>query len=107
MKLQRSAHAEVSLRFLEDRLGSAALEIPDHLKGETHPPKKTHPIKTQFAQTISELFEQIVPSCPLKISEQVAERVCANCLCKLFLFGWVVSQVGRLSLNLDGRKRAF
>ena len=30
------------------------------------------------------------PHFPFKISKKQAERVCADCLCKLFLFGWAL-----------------
>ena len=46
-------------------------------------------MKAEFTQTISEQSVQTVPSFPFKISRQLAERVCGNCLSKLLLFGWV------------------
>ena len=65
------------------------------------PTRKKPPtqIKTQFAQTISEQFVQTVPPFPFKMSRKQAKRVCANCLCKLFLFGWVVFWGGSPSLE--------
>ena len=63
--------------------------------------KTTHPNKNslhkQFAQTISGKFVQTVP---LLNKQKTDKRVCANCLCKLFLFGWVVFGGG--SPSLDG-----
>ena len=77
-----------------------------HFKGRRPTPKNTPPPKkmsfaqtvcansfvcfllivkgkeAQFVQIVPKLFAQIVSNCP--------EIVCANCLCKLFLFGWVV-----------------
>ena len=54
--------------------------------------KTTHPNKNslhrQFAQTISGQFVQTVPIFP-KNKQKTDKRVCANSLCKLFLFGWV------------------
>ena len=69
-------------------------------EGETHPKKPPTQIKTQFAQTISGQFVQTAPPLPFKISRKQAERVCANCLRKLLLFGWVVFWVGCLPLIL-------
>ena len=56
-------------------------------------------IKALLTQTISGQFVQTVPSFPLKISRNQAERVCTNCLCKLFFFWWVFFWVGRFPLK--------
>ena len=55
--------------------------------------------KKLFAQTISEEFIQTVPPFPFKISIIQAERVRANCSCKLFLFGWFFWGGGLPSLD--------
>ena len=72
------------------------------MKGRPTQKKTPTQIKTQFAQTISGQFVQTVPPLSFKTSrkeaEEFAQTVCANCLCKLFLFGWVVLWVGRLPL---------
>ena len=60
------------------------------MQGRPTPKRPPTQIKAQFAQTISGQLVQIVPSFPFKMSRKQAERVCANCLCKLFLFGWVL-----------------
>ena len=84
--------------------------------------KTTHQNKNslhkQFAQTISGQFVQTVPLFPLirgpqmggqiphlrpfpfKISRKQIKTVCANCLRKLFSFGWVVFLGGSPSLDL-------
>ena len=69
-------------------------------EGETHPPRKPPTqIKAQFVQRISEQFGQIVPLFSLKASRKQQERVCANCVCKLFSFGWVFFWGGLPSHN--------
>ena len=56
-------------------------------------------LRKQFAQTSSGQFVQTVPLFPFKKKQKTDKRVCANSLCKLLLFGWVVFWVGRLPLK--------
>ena len=61
--------------------------------------KTTHPNKsTVCANNFGTICTNCRPPYPFKISRRHAKRVCANCLCKLFLFGWVVFWVGHLPL---------
>ena len=70
-------------------------ESSGHLIMKAKPAQKEHPlqIKAQFAQTISEQFVQTIPLFPLKCPEN-GRSVCANSLCKLFIWvgvflGWL------------------
>ena len=67
---------------------------------QNNPPQNTiHPNKSTACATI---FGIVCANCPpplsYKLSRKDAERVCANCLCKLFLLGCFIG-VGWLSLK--------
>ena len=66
------------------RIAARSLADNSH-EGETHKPSKKniHPNKITVCTIISE--QTASPPFPLKISRKQAERVCANCFCKLFL----------------------
>ena len=59
------------------------------LQGKPSPSKRKQ-VPAQFAQTISEPVVQVVHSFRLKVSKQLAERDCTNCLRKLSVFGRVL-----------------
>ena len=68
-------------------------------EGETHPKKKTtHPNKNTVCANNFGTVCTNYPPFPFKTSRKGGSEVCANCLCKLFLFGWVVFWVGRRPL---------
>ena len=49
-----------------------------------HPPKQKQSLRKLFRNNLYKWS----PPCPFKTSRRLAERVCANCLSKLFLFPW-------------------
>ena len=87
----------LNAKVMPELFGSQSLEIPH--EGETHPTKTPTQLKAQFAQTSSEQFVQIAPPLSFFKGRRQAERVWENCLCKLFLFGWVGVWVGCLLRN--------
>ena len=72
---------------------------PSALSCRGNPPKQnTHPNKS-VARLVSEVFVQIVPSFPLKMSRKQSERVCMNCA--NFFFGLGGFSDGLPSLNFE------
>ena len=87
---------EVSQRTCTATISQSSGELPRaifasktlifFLSGDDPPKKNTHPNKNTVS---ANNFGQFLQTFPLKIGRKRAERVCPNCLCKLFLFGWM------------------
>ena len=87
------------------------------MKGRPTPKNLPTQREAHLAQTTSEQFMQTVTPVPFKISRKQTDRVCANCLCKCFLFGWVFftvrspcTEISSKSLSLQcfpGRRKLW
>ena len=70
-------------------------------EGKTHPKKPPTQIKTVCTNSLRKQFrDSLYKLTPFSLEnkQKTDKRICTNCLCKLFLFGWVAFWVGRLPL---------
>ena len=74
---------------------------------ETHPPKKYRPNKNTVCANYLGAVYTNCPLLPVTIRRKMAESVCANCLSKLLLFGWVLFGVGHLSLKKQEKRERY